>query len=161
MRAMRDELHMNLPPPIRTLHLDVRGARVLAVFDVVIGPLQIVERRRDAGRRVRGRLLERERATGDNTARPDVADRAGEVRVELDGERLQGGARRGARNDVRCRDRLSAVEHYASGLPVLREDRRTRSAPNVTTRQRRESLRDIRKRRPEDAAGTAGMNGHE
>src|SRR6266566_5362298 len=67
MRAGRDELHMNLHPPIRALHLDVWGARVLAVFGVVIGPLQIVERGGDAECRVLWGLLERERATGDHT----------------------------------------------------------------------------------------------
>src|SRR5213078_1153809 len=158
MRARRDELHMNLHSPIRALHLDVRGARVLAVFGVVIGPLQIVERGGDTERRVHWRLLEREGATGDNTARLDVADRAGEVRVELDRERQEGGARRGARNDERCLDRLSVfLEHHASGLPVLREDRRTRAAPNLHTRDLGECLRDVRTRRPEDSGGTADM----
>src|SRR5258705_7863947 len=57
MIAGRHELHMDLYPSVRTLDLDVRSCRVLAVLGVVIGPLQIVERGGDAECGVRGRLL--------------------------------------------------------------------------------------------------------
>src|SRR5437773_12318769 len=58
MRAGRHELHMDLYPSVGTLDLDVRSGRVLAVLGVVVGALQIVERRGDAEGRGRGWLRE-------------------------------------------------------------------------------------------------------
>src|SRR5438034_4683196 len=158
MRAGRHELHMDLYAPVRTLNLDVRSGRVLAVLGVVVGPLQIVERGGDAEGRVRGRRFECQRAAGDHAACLDVAHGACEVRVELDRKRLQRGAWRGARCDERCLDRLSAfLEHHAGGRTVPREHRGTRAAPDFHARQLGQRLRDVRTGRAEDAYRAAGM----
>ncbi|OLD21115.1 MAG: hypothetical protein AUJ01_02820 [Acidobacteria bacterium 13_1_40CM_3_65_5] len=132
MRSRGDVLHMQFEPSVSSLDFDVRRRRVPAVFGVIVGALEVVERGRDAEGRVRRGAPQGERPAGDDAARLDVVHRARKLGVQLERNRLQCRARIGARHDQRRENRLATLfEDHAARAAILCEHGGAFSAPEL------------------------------
>src|SRR5438045_2100902 len=119
IRPRRHILHVDFQPAICPLDFDIWRCRGSAVLRVIVGVLEVFERRRDAKRGIRRRAAEGECPASDDTMRLDVCDGACEFRVEIDRDRLQRRAWSGAGCDYGCRDVFAArVADDARGTAI-------------------------------------------